>query len=270
MTTLYDLAYACIMEADATAKPARTRNAVTEWSNDYLSLDGPADARPVPLPGLPSNLRLVPPRQLARRKLGSRQGHAALIHAIVHIEFNAINLAWDAVYRFRGLPRQYYEDWVQVAREEASHYEMLRRHLNRLGFDYGDFPAHNGLWEMAAKTQHDPVARMAMVPRVLEARGLDVTPGIMKRLASLGDRMGVEILELVLRDEIGHVAIGSRWFQYLCRMRDLDPRATYRELVSQYLKGGIKGPLNHSARLQAGFSEAELRELEGEAEAVTA
>lgn len=262
MTTLHNVAYDCILETDTAAKPKRTREAATEWDNDYLSLDGPQDARPIPLPGLPSHLRLVPPRELAQRKLGKSDGHPALIHAIVHIEFNAINLAWDAVYRFRGLPREYYQDWVRVAREEARHFELLRAHLNGLGFDYGDFPAHNGLWEMAAKTDHDPLARMAMVPRVLEARGLDVTPGIMRRLAKLGDRRGVEILEVILRDEIGHVAIGSRWFEYLCGLRQLAPEVAYRDLVREYLKGGIKGPLNRSARLQAGFSAAELDAFE--------
>jgi uncharacterized ferritin-like protein (DUF455 family) len=182
---------------------------------------------------------------------------------LAHIELNAINLAWDAVYRFRGLPRDYYDDWVQIAGEEAYHFTLLRDRLQELGYDYGDFEAHDGLWEMARKTAHDPLIRMALVPRVLEARGLDVTPGMMARLRAAGDVRTADILVVILRDEVGHVAAGSRWFRYLCQARGLDPDATYRQLIRQYMTGRIKGPLHRDARLEAGFTEQELAYLEG-------
>ena len=186
-----------------------------------------------------------------------------MIHAIAHIEFNAINLAWDAVYRFRRLPGQFYDDWVRVADEEAYHFQLVRGHLATLGYDYGDFDAHDGLWEMARKTAHDPMVRMALVPRVLEARGLDVTPGIMARLARHGDHAAVAVLEIILREEVGHVEIGSRWFRYLCDHRGLHPQETFRHLFDRYMTGRRKGPLHRQARLRAGFSEEELDYLEG-------
>ena len=222
-----------------------------------------APLEPIGQPGRPVRPHLVAPRELPRRKLTSPQGHAALIHAICHIEFNAINLALDAVYRFRDLPVDFYSDWLRVAKEEAYHFGLLRDHLRSLDYDYGDFDAHNGLWEMAVDTAHDAMIRMALVPRVLEARGLDVTPGIMQKLADIGDEGAVEILTIIQRDEVGHVEIGSRWFRYLCQQRKLEPEATFRDLLSQYMKGKIKGPLDRPARRQAGFSEAELDYLEG-------
>jgi uncharacterized ferritin-like protein (DUF455 family) len=205
---------------------------------------------------------LVAPRELPKRNFHAVEGRAALIHAVAHIEFNAINLAWDAVYRFRNLPKPYYDDWVRVADEEAYHFTLLRERLRTLQYDYGDFTAHNGLWEMARDTAHDPLVRMALVPRVLEARGLDVTPGMMARLRAAGDEDTVGLLEIILRDEIGHVEIGSRWFRFLCEQRGLVPELTFRELIDRYMKGRIKGPFHHQARLQAGFSAEELSVLE--------
>jgi len=209
---------------------------------------------------------LVAPRELHRRSLHTSEGHAALIHSIAHIEFNAINLAWDAVYRFRDMPRKFYDDWVQVADEEAYHFQLVRDHLNTLGYEYGDFDAHNGLWEMAVTTAHDPLIRMALVPRVLEAHGLDVTPGIMKKLRDYGDHGAVAILEIIFRDEIGHVEIGSRWFRYLCDQRNMEPDSTFQGLLEEYMQRGSrpgKGSLHRNARLAAGFSEQELKYLEG-------
>jgi uncharacterized ferritin-like protein (DUF455 family) len=190
-----------------------------------------------------------------RRKLTTPAGRAALVHAIAHIEFNAINLALDAVYRFRGLPSAFYDDWLQVAAEEAEHFLMLRRRLATLGHAYGDFDAHNGLWEMAVRTAHDPLLRMALVPRVLEARGLDVTPGMMERLRAAGDPETVEILAVILREEIGHVAIGTRWFRHLCDQRGLDPDRTFGELITEYMPGRIRPPFHEAARREAGFTE---------------
>jgi uncharacterized ferritin-like protein (DUF455 family) len=184
------------------------------------------------------------------------------VHAIAHIEFNAIDLAWDAVYRFRGLPHAYYADWVSVANDEARHFSLLRARLQELGYDYGDFDAHNGLWEMAEKTAHDGLARMALVPRVLEARGLDVTPGMIVKLRSLGDSATVAILETILREEVAHVAAGSRWYRWYCERAGIDPAPRFRELLGEYARAVLYGPFNFEARSAAGFDDEELRMLE--------
>ncbi|MCC5811901.1 MAG: ferritin-like domain-containing protein [Ectothiorhodospiraceae bacterium] len=232
------------------------------WDAGLLErLPAPAPG-PIGEPGRPERPLLVPPRELVQRKLGTDAGRAALVHAVAHIEFNAINLALDAVYRFRNMPDRYYADWLRVAAEEASHFRMLRARLWELGCDYGDFPAHSGLWEMCRETAHDVMVRMALVPRVLEARGLDVTPGMMERLRAAGDQATVDCLAVILREEQAHVAIGSHWFRHCCEQRGLAPEALFRELLRQYMRGGLKGPFNVGARLKAGFSEQELRELE--------
>lgn len=209
-------------------------------------------------PGRPERPELVHPRDLARRSAVSGEGHAALIHAMAHIEFNAVNLALDAVCRFPGLPTAYYRDWFTVAVEEARHFRLLREHLRAFGRDYGDFPAHDGLWQMARKTRHDPLARMALVPRVLEARGLDASPGIIRRLRENGDRRGAEIVAIILRDEIGHVAIGTRWFNHLCAQRALAPEPTFERLLDEYDAPRPVLPLNDDARRQAAFTTREL------------
>lgn len=212
--------------------------------------------------GRPPRPELVAPGKLAHRRIGTPQGQAALVHAVAHIEFNAINLACDAVYRFRDLPDAYYADWAQVAAEEAQHFSMLQGRLGQLGYAYGDFPAHNGLWELAVKTAADPLLRMALVPRVMEARGLDVTPGMMERFASIGDKQTVAILDVILREEVGHVEAGSRWFRHLCDERGLEPESTYFSLLEQHFAGGIRCPLHKPARRAAGFTESELGRLE--------
>jgi uncharacterized ferritin-like protein (DUF455 family) len=187
----------------------------------------------------------------------------ALLHAIAHIEFNAINLALDCVYRFRGLSNEFYGGWIQVAEEEARHFGLMRAHLQALNLDYGDLPAHDGLWEMARRTAHDPLARMALVPRVLEARGLDATPPIMDKLRALGDDASVAVLEIILRDEVGHVALGDRWFRHFCRERGLDPETEYCRLIRSLDAPWPAPPLNLTARREAGFGEAELARLVG-------
>jgi len=213
------------------------------------------------IPGRPDKPELVDPKAVKHRKLTTPEGRAGLVHAVAHIEFNAINLALDAVYRFRGMPDQYYRDWVLVAAEESKHFNLLQGRLETLGYHYGDLPAHNGLWEMAVKTDHDVLIRMALVPRVLEARGLDVTPGMIKRLQQVDDTETVEILNIILEEEIGHVAIGSHWFHYCCKNSGLEPDSTFRDLLNQYMGGGLRGPLHTEARLQAGFSQRELEQL---------
>ena len=222
-----------------------------------------ADAAGALLPGRPARPELLPPNRMAWRDPRSRKGRAALLHAIAHIEFNAINLALDAVWRFPSLPADYYRDWLRVAAEEAEHFTLLREHLQSLGADYGDFPAHNGLWDMAEKTAGDCLARMALVPRTLEARGLDANPGIRAKLAAAGDAHGAEILDRILADEIGHVAIGNRWYHWACAQVSRDPRTAYDAIAREYAAPRLKPPFNREARLQAGFTAEEMAWLEG-------
>ncbi|WP_334180627.1 ferritin-like domain-containing protein [Pseudoxanthomonas sp.] len=263
MTTLFEAACICLDAVDVDAKVALTQRYADAFARGEL--DVPAEAvppDPIRAPGRPPRPTLVHPRALPRRGLGSVQGRAAFIHAIAHIELNAIDLAWDAVYRFRGLPDAFYADWVGVAHDESRHFVLLRARLRELGHDYGDFDAHNGLWEMTEKTAHDGLARMALVPRVLEARGLDVTPGMIVKLRDLGDEATVAILDLILREEIAHVAAGSRWYRWYCAQRGIEPRARFRELLKEYAGGYLHGPFNIEARLMAGFDEDELAALE--------
>lgn len=221
-------------------------------------------AAPVPIaaPGRPARPVLVMPREVPRRRLGSAEGRAALIHAVVHIEFNAINLALDHVYRFREFPAEYAAGWIAVAAEEAVHFTLLRDHLRGLGYDYGDFTAHDGLWQMTFKTAHDPLARMALVPRTLEARGLDVTPAIQGKLEAAGDSVAARLLDIILADEVGHVALGDRWFRWLCKARGLIPEVEFRRLLGAYAAPRTVLPLNRVARRLAGFGEDELDSLE--------
>ena len=263
MATLFEAARACLAAADVDEKVGLTQHYADAYRRGELEApyDAPAPD-PIRMPGRPAKPALVHPRDLPRRGLGSVQGRAAFVHAIAHIELNAIDLAWDAVYRFRGLPAAFYADWVQVAHDESRHFVLLRNRLREFGHDYGDFDAHNGLWEMTEKTAHDGLARMALVPRVLEARGLDVTPGMIVKLRELGDEATVAILDLILQEEVAHVAAGSRWFRWYCEQRGVEPRASFRELLKEYAGGYLHGPFNIEARLLAGFDEDELAALE--------
>ena len=216
------------------------------------------------IPGRPSRPALVGFNALKRRSPATPQGRAVLLHALAHIEFNAINLALDIVWRFPGMPEAFYRQWISVAREEALHFELLCAHLQTLGYDYGDFPAHDGLWEMAHKTRADPLARLALVPRTLEARGLDAAPPMRDRLLAAGDTAAAAILDIILRDEIGHVAVGNHWYRHLCHVRGLDPIATYATLAAQHGAPRLRGPFNLAARRAAGFDETELALLQAD------
>jgi len=245
---------------DPAAKAAQTR-ALFERIDEHdidpqETLDEPAN-----LPGRPELPRLVPAKDVPARSPFTTQGRAALLHAVAHIEFNAINLALDAAWRFAGMPQAFYCDWLLVAREEALHFELLRDHLRTLGFGYGDFPAHNALWEMAEKTRHDVLARIALVPRTLEARGLDASPAVKRKLLGAGDTKAGEILDIILRDEIGHVAAGNRWYRWLCTRRGLEPVATYAELAQRFGAPKLRAPFNIEARRLAGFDDEELKAL---------
>jgi len=262
MSGLFETAKRCIECAEPEAKAALTRRAFDALREGRLPFfDDGVQPDPIGAPGRPSRPRLVMPRDVPQRGLGTDEGRAALVHAVAHIEFNAINLAWDAVYRFRGMPADYYRDWVCVARDESRHFTMLTKRLAQLGHAYGDFDAHNGLWEMATKTADSCLARMALVPRVLEARGLDVTPGMIARLRTVGDNATADILEVILREEVPHVAAGTRWFRFRCEREGRDPDATFAALLREFVPTGLRGPFNLDARRAAGFAEAELVQL---------
>ncbi|OGI69633.1 MAG: hypothetical protein A2W18_04145 [Candidatus Muproteobacteria bacterium RBG_16_60_9] len=263
MSNLHDRAHAALCERDPTAKCAHARALLRDWDAARLVIGaGTTVVEPVAEPGRPERPALVSPRAVERRKVSTREGRAALIHSLVHIEFNAVNLALDAVFRFRDLPRDYYSDWIRVVAEEAYHFSLLRDHLQTLGFDYGSFTAHNGLWEMAVKTAHDPLVRMALVPRLLEARGLDAAPMLIAKFDSCGDARAVEIMKIIQRDEVEHVRIGNRWYAYFCVQRGLDPVATFRQLLTEF-DARLRPPFDVAARRRAGFSDVEL-ELLGE------
>lgn len=262
------LAVLCI--TDARAKAAAARALYTDLQahggtvtdvDEILVADASAA-----IPGRPARPELVPPQQVDRRRsLHTLAGRAVMIHALCHIEFNAINLALDAVWRFAGMPEAYYRDWLRVADEEALHFTLLADHLATLGATYGDYPAHNSLWEMTDRTSGDVLARMALVPRTLEARGLDASPPVRAKLAEVGDTAAAEIIDIILRDEVGHVAIGNHWYRWLCAQRGLDPISTYARLAEQYRAPKLRGPFNLEARRAAGFDEDELAWLEASA-----
>ncbi|PHS71980.1 MAG: hypothetical protein COB22_06080 [Cycloclasticus sp.] len=217
---------------------------------------------PIDKVSFPAKPICVHPLDLPRRRLGSEAGKRSFIHAIAHIEFNAIKLALDIAYRFKGLPEQFYIDWLYVANDECKHFEMLCRRLENYDCAYGDIPSHDGLWSMAVKTENDLLARLSLVPRYLEARGLDVTPGMLKKLTAQNDTASAAILEIILEDEVTHVEYGTKWLDYVCAENGLQRENVFFENIEHYLKGQILGPFNRPLRIRAGFTENELAELE--------
>jgi len=261
--SVFEMAESVLLSEDTDSKVEISLEAGERFKLDALRLDSeniPVDIGQVKMPPSPM---LVDPRHLPKRKLTSKEGRIALLHSVAHIEFSAIQLAWDHLYRFRGMPEAYYWDWLGVAVEEARHFAMIRERLRQLDADYGDLPAHGGLWSLACETAYDVMARMALVPRFMEARGLDVTPGIMERLAAVGDDESVACLRVILEDEVGHVALGSRWFLWLADQRSLDAENTYFDLLDRHMEGQARGPFNDELRRKAGFSEGELTRLQG-------
>lgn len=249
-------AVAILSAADPAQKVALSRVVAARWRDGGMAV---GVATPPARPARPARPPLQPPREMKRRRnLGAVAGRIALIHALAHIELNAIDLGWDIIARFctADLPRDFFADWVGVAAEEAEHFALLAARLEALGAAYGDLPAHDGLWEAAAATAHDLLARLAVVPLVLEARGLDVTPAMMRRLERAGDGDSAAILARIYADEIGHVAVGARWFAALCALRGLDPAATYRDRVRRHFSGALKPPFNDAARTAAGMPAA--------------
>lgn len=267
--SLREQARAALCLCDPGAKVAATQ--VMAQRLRHLPIDGAAQVAPPlsappegSLPGRPALPELVDPMLVPTRSPFTPEGLAALLHAIAHIEFNAINLALDAVWRFDGMPEAFYRDWLRVADEEATHFGLLCEHLATLGHRYGDFPAHDGLWSMCVNTQRDITARMALVPRTLEARGLDATPLIQARLRRVNTPAAlraVDILDIILRDEIGHVAIGNHWYGWLCERQGLEPLAHYRTLARRHAAPRLRPPFNEQARRQAGFTDDEMAYL---------
>ena len=263
MNNVFDFAEACLYRTNIDEKVQLTAEAWQLYQQGELQFDSLSVPKGIEYVCFPDKPELLAPRYMARRKLGTPEGVQAFYHALAHIEFIAIYLAWDILYRFRGLPRQFYQDWLRVAHEEALHFKLIRAHLCKLGVDYGDLPAHQGLWEHAQDTGDDLLARLTIIPRCMEARGLDVTPGMIEKIRALKDDAGVKILERILEDEQTHVLIGSEWFYRQCKEQELEPEVTFKELILKYFNNSKpKGPFNTELRLKAGFTANELAWLE--------
>lgn len=261
--TLARGALAALTSADLDRKVATTRLVARRWFSGNLAVGGtPRDTLPE-RPGRPARPLLVPPNALKKRSIRSERGRFALLHAIAHIELNAMDLAWDIVARFarEDLPRSFFDGWVQVALEEAKHFSLLRERLGELGGDYGDLDAHDGLWEAAQDTRHALHARLAVVPLILEARGLDITPSLLRQIQDVGDEQTARIFEIIYRDEQGHVAVGAKWFRFLCHREGLPPVETFQQLVCRHFRGPLKPPFNDAARARAGLTPSFYRAL---------
>lgn len=260
MTELRQAALEILAITDPQIKVCRTFQLLNDYQQQSLNLNTTAifDGTNLDLPGRPEKPELVPPLDVPKRKMDTIDGRASLLHSLAHIEFNAINLALDAIWRFSNMPEQYYADWLRVAKEEAYHFTLVNEYIQSFGYSYGAFQAHNSLWEMVERTQDSVIARMALVPRTMEARGLDAVPMIRERFKQIKDVRAVEILDIILHDEIGHVFVGNHWFNFLCDKAGLSPISAYRDLAKQYRAPKLRGPFNHEARKQAGFTVEEL------------
>jgi len=273
-TDWFFLSEVALMERDPARKAELTQSLYAQWlatsvtdQQAQIKIDSRSVVRVLKEAGQPDRPKLIEANKVARRGIGTLEGRIALLHSLAHIEFNAINLALDAVYRFRDMPVQYVTDWLMVANDEAIHFNLVRERLQSLGADYGDFPAHAGLWQMARRTDHDVLVRMALVPRLLEARGLDVSPPMIKKLAHQKDDISAAILQRIYTDEITHVEVGNRWFRYVVDQRKLDGLAVFQDLLKGDTSGYLHSPYNDEARLQAGFTPEEMviiREMEKE------
>lgn len=258
ITTIGDAACAILRTADPGAKVNLTHATVGKWRSG--GLDEACTASPPDFPARPERPETLPPGKMPRRrKGGSDATRIALLHALAHIELNAIDLAWDMIARFGdALPpesiSQFIDDWAGVADDEAHHFTLITDRLTSLGAAYGDLPAHDSLWQAARDTSDDIAARLAVVPMVLEARGLDVTPGMIERMTRLGDQASAAMLDIIYRDEIGHVAVGQRWFRHICALRGVNPVPEFRRIVKLRFRGRVKPPFNAAARAQAGMN----------------
>jgi uncharacterized ferritin-like protein (DUF455 family) len=253
-STLSEAAHDVLNEPDPWRKISLTRHYTAAWQAGDITNIG--CTQPPDHPARPSKPVLKDPTDMPRRRAKGRAGQMALVHAIAHIELNAIDLAWDIIARFthEDLPTQYYDDWVEVAFDEAEHFNLLVNRMSDFGGVYGDLPAHNGLWEAAAKTEDDLLARLAIIPMTLEARGLDTTPGVVNRLRQAGDQQSADIFERIAREEVPHVKAGVHWFEKVCQSRNIDPVETYHDMIKTRFQGTLKAPFNEDARSQAGMN----------------
>ena len=260
MPELRQTALELLAITDPQTKVDRVKQLFDGYQQEHIELDTLSilNSDGLVLPGRPQKPELVPPLTVPKRKMDTVEGRLSLLHSLAHIEFNAMNLALDAIWRFADMPEQYYEDWLRVAKEEAHHFSLIQNHLQSVGVAYGHFPAHNSLWEMVERTSDAVIARMALVPRTMEARGLDAVPAIRDRFKQIKDHQVVEILETILRDEVGHVLIGNQWFNFLCAKESISPIKAYKELARAYCAPTLRAPFNLEARKQAGFTAEEL------------
>ncbi|CDZ27476.1 ferritin-like domain-containing protein [Neorhizobium galegae] len=263
ITSLRGGATAAILSADLDIKTRLAQETATRWFERRLSLRSPLDPPLPERPGRPAKPELVPPKAVGKRSLHTVNGRIATLHAIAHIELNAVDLALDIVARFatEPVPNSFFDGWMQVAFEEAKHFRMVRARLNDMGADYGDMPAHDGLWQAAHSTRNDLTARLAVVPLILEARGLDVTPSLQAKMRETGDLESAAVLDVIYNDEKGHVAIGAKWFRFLCARERKDPAATFQQLVRANFRGSLKAPFNDIARAEAGLTPSFYRSL---------
>jgi uncharacterized ferritin-like protein (DUF455 family) len=265
MKTVFNYAEAILCSSSIEEKTSLTEKAWCEMQAGGLGFNQDSLPLAIGTVQFPCQPIWMAPKDMPNRKLSTPEGVVAFFHAIAHVEFMAISLAWDLLYRFRGLPIAFYRDWLQVAYEESQHFALLQQHLLNLGSYYGALPAHSGLWEHAVDTADDLLGRLAMVPRCMEARGLDVTPGLIAKFQGMGDNVAVALLTRILTDEVGHVERGSYWFHWVCQQQGLESQQQYQCLIQQYYRGGKpKGPFNRKMRLAAGFSNTELDWLESE------
>ena len=262
MENIFTIAEFCLHRAEVQQKLEKTHYAKKLSECGQISFESIESEKLISITKFPDAPKLLAPRDMPRRGLNSPKGKAAFFHALAHIEFVAIYLAWDMLYRFRGLPEKFYQDWLQVADEEAQHFALIREHLLGMGVDYGDLPAHRGLWDHAEDTADDILARLAIVPRCMEARGLDITPKMIEKFKLQGDQESVNLLTRILDDEVGHVKIGSYWFKNICQQRGINHEEKYIELIEKFYVGKPKGPFNRELRIIAGFSNAEINWLE--------
>ncbi|WP_061935535.1 ferritin-like domain-containing protein [Aureimonas sp. AU22] len=261
--TLRGLAIEALREPDLDEKRRLTRLAGERWAARTLGLSAPSDPPLPSRPGRPAEPPLVSPRHVPRRSVHTVEGRVAMIHALAHIELNAIDLALDIVARFCGqpVPRSFFDGWMMVATDEARHFGLLSDRLSALGSRYGAMPAHDGLWQAVDATAHDLAARLAIVPLILEARGLDVTPSLLSKLHEVGDLETAEILDVIYNDEKRHVAVGAKWFRFLCARQRIDPARRFGELVRECFRGEVKPPFNDRARAEAGLTPTFYRSL---------
>ncbi|MBV2361220.1 ferritin-like domain-containing protein [Thalassococcus sp. CAU 1522] len=257
MLSLSEMAVDVLTTADGREKTARSRRHAAEWAQARTGGALPEIGRAAPplRPSRPDRPALLDPREVPKRKPGSPQGRIALLHAVAHIELNAVDLHWDIIARFADVPMPpgFYDDWVKAADEESKHFNLMCDCLEEMGSQYGALPAHAGMWRAAEDTARDFMGRLAVVPMVLEARGLDVTPGMIEIFRKAGATAAVDALETIYAEEVGHVAYGSKWFHFLCGRHDLDPKAVFHDLVRRYFHGPLKPPFNEEKRAEAGL-----------------